>query len=88
MNIIRPSTDLRNKYSELSKQSKDEQKPIYITVNGRNDTVLINQTVYEQQMAELEILTLLVEADSDVNKGDVIEVEEAFKTVISQLNKI
>ncbi|HBT59658.1 MAG: type II toxin-antitoxin system prevent-host-death family antitoxin [Bacilli bacterium] len=87
MNIIRPSADLRNKYAEISKQSKDEQKPIYITVNGRNDTVLINQTVYEQQMAELELLKMLAEAESDVNRGDVIEIEEAFKTVKSQLNK-
>ena len=87
MNIIRPSADLRNKYAEISKQSKDEQKPIYITVNGRNDTVLINQTVYEQQMAELELLKMLAEAERDVNRGDVIEIEEAFKTVKSQLNK-
>ncbi|MBG0762233.1 type II toxin-antitoxin system Phd/YefM family antitoxin [Acholeplasma laidlawii] len=87
MNIIRPSADLRNKYAEISKQGKDEQKPIYITVNGRNDTVLINQTVYEQQMEELELLKMLAEAESDVNRGDVIEIEEAFKTVKSQLNK-
>ena len=31
-----------------------EEKAIYITVNGRGDTVLLNQTLYEKQMAELE----------------------------------
>lgn len=39
-------------------------------------------------MAELEILKMLAEAESDVNRSDVIEVEEAFKTLKSPLNKI
>lgn len=51
MKIIISSSDLCSKYSELSKLARDEQKAIYITVNGRGDTVLLNQTVYESQLA-------------------------------------
>ena len=87
MNIIRPSADLRNKYSELSKQAKEEQRPIYITVNGRGDTVLINQAVYDRQMAELELLRLLAEAEQDVQFGQLVEMNQAFDAVKKALLK-
>lgn len=85
MKIIIPSSDLRNKYNEISKLTLKEQKPIYITVNGRGDTVLINQTVYERQLAELELLRLLAEAEDSVNKGDVIDAKSAFDKIRKEL---
>lgn len=85
MKIIIPSSDLRNKYNEVSKLTLEEQKPIYITVNGRGDTVLINQTVYERQLAELELLRLLAEAEDSVNKGDVIDAKSAFDKIRKEL---
>jgi PHD/YefM family antitoxin component YafN of YafNO toxin-antitoxin module len=81
MKIIIPSSDLRNKYNEVSRLSLEEEKAIYITVNGRGDTVLINQTVYEKQMAELELLRLLSEADDSVNKKDVVDARQAFAEI-------
>ncbi len=85
MKIIIPSSDLRNKYNEVSKLTLEEQKPIYITVNGRGDTVLINQTVYERQLAELELLRLLAEAEDSVSKGDVIDAKAAFDKIRKEL---
>lgn len=78
MKIIIPSSDLRNKYNEVSKLSLKEEKAIYITVNGRGDTVLLNQTLYEKQMAELDLLRLLSEAEESVNKKDVMDARLAF----------
>ena len=85
MKIISPSSDLRNRYNEVSKLTLEEQKPVYITVNGRGDTVLINQTVYERQLAELELLRLLAEAEESVNKGDVIDAKLAFNKIREEL---
>lgn len=87
MNIIRPSADLRNKYAELSKQAKEEQKPIYITVNGRGDTVLLNHAVYEKQVAELELLRMLAEADNDVIHNRLVDASTAFDEVKNLLKK-
>lgn len=41
MEIIRPSADLRNKYKEISEPCKSVQEPVYITVNGKEDTAII-----------------------------------------------
>lgn len=85
MKIILPSSDLRNKYKEVSKLALEQQKPIYITVNGRGDTVLINQTVYDSQMAELELLRLLAESDEDIRSNNVIDAKVAFNKLKNEL---
>ena len=36
---IRPSADLRNHYNEISKQCREKNEAVIITVNGRGDTV-------------------------------------------------
>ena len=81
MKTIIPSADLRNKYNEVSKLALEEEKAIYITVNGRGDTVLLNQTVYEKQMAELELLRLLSEAEQSVNEKDLVDAKNAFDEI-------
>lgn len=85
MKIIIPSSDLRNRYNEVSKLALEEQRPIYITVNGHGDTVLLNHTVYEAQLAELELLRLLAEAEDSISKNDVIDARVAFERIRKEL---
>ena len=53
MENIRPSADLRNKYNEIAKLCKDTKEPVYITVNGRGDTVLLSMAEYKQKRGRL-----------------------------------
>lgn len=85
MSIIRPSADLRNKYQELSKMAKEEQQPIYITVNGRGDTVLVDHILYEQQVAELELLRALAEGEKDVDDQRLSTLKDVFQSIKNQL---
>lgn len=83
--LIRPSSDLRNKYNEMSKLCRESKKPISITVNGRGDTALINLTVYRQQMAELELLKALAEAENDVTTENIGLMSESFEQIRKDL---
>ena len=87
MKNIRPSSDIRNHYKEISKQAKTERKPIYITVNGVGDTVILNQQVYEEIEAELELLRLLAEGESDLVKGSVHKGKEVFESLLNTNKK-
>jgi prevent-host-death family protein len=78
---IRPSSDLRNHYSELSKQCKETQRPIIITVNGRGDTVVIGLQKYYQMVSELELLRTLAEAEDDVKNGRVAPMQNTFDDI-------
>lgn len=81
MEMIRPSADLRNHYSEISRTCRESRQPVYITVNGRGDTVLLGIAEYEQMRAELELLRTLAEAEEDVRAGRVAPMEETFRSV-------
>lgn len=82
---IRSSSDLRNNYPEISKIAKEEQRPIYITVNGRGDTVLMSMDAYEQQQAELEELRLIAETDEAIREGRVKDADEVYDSLIAEL---
>ncbi len=40
MEAIRPSSDLKNHYSKISKQCHEKRNPVIIMVNGRGDTAI------------------------------------------------
>ena len=48
MSNIIPSSDLRNRYPEVSRMCKETGKPVFITVNGRGDTVLLDYEAYQK----------------------------------------
>ena len=83
--IIRPSSDLRNHYSEISKQCREERTPVIITVNGRGDTAVLGLQDYYQMKSELELLRTLAEAEDDVTNGRVAPIQETFDDIRSAL---
>lgn len=47
MPMIRPSSDLRNNYNEISRICHETKEPMYITKNGSNDLVVLSDEAYE-----------------------------------------
>ena len=83
--IIRPSADLRNHYSEISRQCREERTPVIITVNGRGDTAVLGLQDYYQMQSELELLRSLAEAENDVREGRVSLMQETFDDIRATL---
>lgn len=79
--IIRPSADLRNHYSEISRECRESRKPVIITVNGRGDTAVLNLQQFNQMQAELELLRTLAEADEDVAQGRTAPMQSTFDDI-------
>ena len=75
---IRPSADLRNHYSDISKQCREQKEAVIITVNGRGDTVSISYEEYKNMKARIELLEILAEAEDDVKNGRVALISESF----------
>ena len=75
---IRPSADLRNHYNEISKQCRENNEAVIITVNGRGDTVSLGYEEYRRMKARIELLEVLAEAEEDVNAGRVAPMENTF----------
>lgn len=82
---IRPSADLRSRYSEISRQCRENREAVIITVNGRGDTVSLGYEQYQQMKAKIELLELLGEAEEDVRSGRVAPMEETFDALRAEL---
>lgn len=85
MQNIRPSAELRNKYNEISNLCKETREPVFITVNGHGDTVIMSLENYNQMVAELELLKMLSESEDDVRNNRVAPVENTFNDIRKKL---
>lgn len=82
--VIRPSADLRNHYSEISKQSREV---VIITVNDRGDTVSLGYEEYKRMKTRLELLEILAESEDDVRNGRVSPMQETFDDLRKMLKE-
>lgn len=74
---IRPSADLRNHYKEISKLCKETNEPVYITVNGREDTVLVSSALINELYQTIDLINKINKGLDDVANGRVMDWEEA-----------
>lgn len=75
---IRPSADLRNHYSEISRQCREKNEAVIITVNGRGDTVSLSYEEYKRLKSKIELLEILAKAEDDVTNGRTEPIENTF----------
>ena len=88
---IRPSKDLRSNYAQISALSR--KNPVAITVNGKEDIVVLCHDDYIEQQnyiteleAKLAVYAHLAQAADDVKLGRVQEVDAAFDDILSELD--
>ena len=85
--VIRPSADLRNHYNEISKQCREDNEAVIITVNGRGDTVSLSYEGSKRMKARIELLEILAEADEDVKYGRIAPIKDTFDDLRSILEE-
>ncbi len=87
---IRPSTSLRNQYSEISDYCKNTGEPIYLTKNGEGDLVVMSIEAFEERERIFRIKEKIIEdrlsAGVKPNGYSLEELDAALKSIV-QLNK-
>lgn len=78
MATIRPSSDLRNKYNEISEFCNKYNEPVFITKNGKGDLVILSNAEYERLSGKNELRRLLDEGLASMKKGTGRSAEEVF----------
>ena len=53
-NMIRPVSDLRNNFADISRTVHETQKPVFLTKNGFGDMVVLSMEAYEALQLESE----------------------------------
>ncbi|MBP1970083.1 PHD/YefM family antitoxin component YafN of YafNO toxin-antitoxin module [Virgibacillus natechei] len=80
---IRPSSDLRNNYNEISEFCHKYNEPMYITKNGQEDLAVMSIETYEKIIGKFELYTLI---DEGINSMKVEEVRP-FRDALSDIQK-
>lgn len=76
MPVIRPSSDLRNKYNEISTICHQTQSPVYITKNGAGDLAIMSIELYEYLTDKFELYKELEKGINSIEKGESFSSDE------------
>lgn len=71
MNTIRPVSDLRNNFAEISKTVHESGQPVFLTKNGFGDMVVLSMEAYENMQFESDVYFKLREAEQEAEKNSV-----------------
>ena len=90
---IRPSKDIRNNYAQISALTREN--PVAITVNGKEDTVLLSHEDFQDQLhyineleAKLAVYAHLAQAMDDIKLGRVESADSVFADILSDLENL
>ena len=70
MDTIRPVSDLRNNFAEISRIVHETTKPVFLTKNGYGDMVVLSMEAYENLQLESEVYYKLQEAEREAELTD------------------
>lgn len=81
MPSIRPSSDLRNNYNEISQFCHQYSEPVYITKNGQGDLAVMSIETYELLVGKFELYKLLDEGIGAMKDKKVRPFHEALADI-------
>jgi len=88
MPIIKPISDLRNNFTEISEICHREGQPVFITKNGTGDLVVMSIAKYEQMEAELDLYQKLGVAQSEsISSGKRYSHEEVMANLRKKIDE-
>lgn len=82
MNMIRPVSDLRNHFADISKTVHETAQPVFLTKNGYGDMVVMSMDAYENLQFESEVYFKLQEAERE---AELTEQRYSSKDVLKAM---
>jgi prevent-host-death family protein len=83
---IRPVSDLRNNFADISRTVHETAEPVFLTKNGYGDMVVMSIEAYENKLFESKIYFKLKEAELEAKSTDRrYSHEEVFLDLRSRL---
>lgn len=84
MKNIRPVSDLRNNFAEISQIVHEKRQPVFLTKNGYGDMVVLSMEAFENLQFESEIYFKLRQAEQE---AEINKTRYSSKDVLKALRK-
>ena len=86
--MIRPVSDLRNNFADISRTVHETSKPVFLTKNGYGDMVVMSMEAYEGLRFESEVYAKLQAAEREAELTDArYSPKEVFEAMRAQLQE-
>ena len=86
---IRPLSDLRNNFADITRTVEETRQPVILTKHGRGKLVCMSYENYEKHIFQREIFNKLREAESEDASGATKLTEtEVFDDLIHELESM
>ncbi len=85
MNMIRPVSDLRNNFAEISKTVHKTAQPVFLTKNGYGDMVVLSMEAFENLQFESEVYFKLQEAERE---AELTKQRYSSKDVLKAMREV
>ena len=82
--MIRPVSDLRNNFADISRTVHETAKPVFLTKNGYGDMVVMSMEAYEGLRFESEVYAAEREAELTDARYSPKEVFEAMRAQLQE----
>jgi prevent-host-death family protein len=87
MNLIRPVSDLRNNFAEISKTVHETAQPVFLTKNGYGNMVVMSMDAFNDMYFESDIYHKLLDAEREAAHTNMRysskDVLDAIKSAIN-----
>ncbi|MBQ3760976.1 MAG: type II toxin-antitoxin system Phd/YefM family antitoxin [Clostridia bacterium] len=91
MSQIRPVSDLRNSFAEISRAVHENREPVILTRNGYGDMVVMSYEEYEKLQYEMMVMRELRQAEVEAETTDTRfshnEVMDSIRTRLKAVSK-
>jgi len=69
--MIRPVSDLRNNFADISKTVHETAQPVFLTKNGFGDMVVMSMEAFQNMQFESEVYFKLLEAEKEAEHTSI-----------------
>ena len=88
MPSIRPVSDLRNHFAEITKEVQETKEPVFLTKNGVGSMVVMSMDAYEEGRYESQVYDKLLEAEIQaVSTSRRVSHEEVMRSARERLKQ-
>jgi len=85
---IRPVSDLRNNFADISRIVHESSEPVFLTKNGYGNMVVMSMDAFERYQFDSEVYFKLKEAEMDAKTiGKRFSHEEIFSSLRRKLKE-
>ena len=81
MDMIRPVSDLRNNFAEISRIVRETSQPVFLTKNGYGDMVVLSMESFENLQFESEVYFKLQAAEREAATKTRYSSKEVLKAI-------